>query len=65
MQLIRGDGQGDWREINEAGAKIQAVTAADVARVAKTYLTRENRCVGVYTRKPSAPAPAKPNQANS
>src|SRR6185369_1532680 len=28
MQLIQNDGRGDWREINEAGPKIQAVTAA-------------------------------------
>ena len=33
MHLIRNDGEGDWREINEAAAKYQAVTAADVQRV--------------------------------
>jgi len=54
MQLIYNDGYGDWREINEAGKKIQAVTAADVKRVANLYLTKENRAVGVYTRKPGA-----------
>lgn len=51
MQLIQNDGLGNWREINEAGPKLQAVTAADVQRVAKQYFTRENRAVGVYTRK--------------
>ncbi len=51
MQLIQNDGLGDWREINEAGPKIQAVTAADVQRVAKQYFTRENRAVAIYTRK--------------
>ncbi len=51
MQLIHNDGLGDWREINEAGPKHQAVTAADVKRVANTYLTKENRNVAVYTRK--------------
>jgi len=67
MHLIRNDGLGDWREINEAGHKIQAVTAADVMRVAKEYLTKENRTVGIYTRKPgpagtpkSPPTPAEP-----
>ena len=56
MHLIQNDGQGDWREINEAGPKIQAVTAADVKRVANEYFSKENRTVGVYTRKPgSAP----------
>ena len=28
MHLIRNDGAGDWREINEAGPKIQAVTGS-------------------------------------
>ena len=52
MHLIRNDGEGDWREINEAGPKIQAVTAADVKRVASNYFTKENRAVAIYTRKP-------------
>jgi predicted Zn-dependent peptidase len=51
MHLIQNDGEGDWHEINAAGPKIQAVTAADVRRVANTYLTRENRTVALYTRK--------------
>ncbi len=42
---------GDWRAINESGAKYQAVTAADVQRVVKAYLTKENRAVATYTRK--------------
>jgi predicted Zn-dependent peptidase len=55
MQLIQTDGLGDWREINAAAPKLQAVTAADVQRVATKYFTKENRVVGIYTRKPSAP----------
>ena len=51
MNLVQNDGSGYWREINEAGAKVQAVTAADVQRVARQYFTKENRAVGVYTRK--------------
>jgi len=51
LQLIQSDGRGNWREVNEAGAKIQAVTAADVKRVANRYFTKENRAVAVYTRK--------------
>lgn len=58
MHLIQNDGTGDWREINEAGPKIQAVTAADVKRVANQYFTRENRTVAIYTRKAGA-APDK------
>lgn len=66
MQLIMNDGLGDWKEINEAGAQIQAVTAADVKRVAAKYLTRENRTVATYTRKAgqvaSASTAANPGQ---
>jgi predicted Zn-dependent peptidase len=51
MQLIYNDGYGDWREINNAGPKHQAVTAADVRAVVNKYFTRENRTVAIYTRK--------------
>ncbi len=51
MQLIQNEGSGRWQEINEAAAKYQAVTAADVKRVATEYFTKENRAVAVYTRK--------------
>ena len=53
MRLIRADGLGDWKEFNNAGAKHQAVTAADVKRVVAEYFTKENRSVAVYTRKPA------------
>ncbi|MDO8349268.1 MAG: pitrilysin family protein, partial [Planctomycetota bacterium] len=55
-QLFFHEGFGDWREINESGPKIQAVTAADVQRVARSYLTRENRSVATYTRKATSGA---------
>lgn len=54
QQLIRTDGNGHWQEINEAGAKIQAVSGADVQRVAKAYFAKENRSVCTYTRKAGA-----------
>jgi predicted Zn-dependent peptidase len=54
MQLIFNEGLGDWREFNESNKKVQAVTAADVRRVAGTYLTKENRAVAIYTRKAAA-----------
>ena len=50
-QLIQTDGEGDWREINDAGPKIQAVTAEDIMRVTKKYFTMENLFLGIYTRK--------------
>ena len=53
MQLIFNEGKGDWQEINEAGKKIQAVTAGDIKRVAAQYFTKENRAVAIYTRKSS------------
>ncbi len=56
MQLIMNDGNGHWQEINEAGPKLQAVTAADIKRVANAYLTKENRTVAIYTRKPGTTA---------
>ncbi len=58
FQLIFNDGYGDWREINNAGPKIQAVTAADVKSVANRYLTKENRSVAIYTRKPADKQPS-------
>ena len=53
MHLIMNDGEGDWREVNDAGDKIQAVTAADVKRVTEKYFTKENRFVSIFTRKKS------------
>jgi len=40
--------------INTRAEKIAAVTAADVQRVARTYLTRENRTVVITNPKPSS-----------
>lgn len=54
FRLIQAEGLGDWREVNDAGRRVQAVTAEDVQRVARKYLNRENRAVAVYRRKPSA-----------
>jgi predicted Zn-dependent peptidase len=61
MQLIHNDGLGDWEAINNDGPKLQAVTAADIKRVAEKYFTRENRCVAVYTRKAGKEAGADPD----
>lgn len=64
-QIIYYDGEGDWHEINAEGAKIQAVTAADVKRVANEYFTKENRTVAIYTRKPGTKPSEKSKQAAS
>jgi predicted Zn-dependent peptidase len=42
----------DWREINEGPAKYEAVTAADIRRVAHRYFKETNRSVATYRRKP-------------
>jgi len=52
MAIMRAEGTGGWREINAAGPRLQAVTAADIQRVAKKYFTKINRAVAIYTRKP-------------
>lgn len=56
MQLIQNEGSGNWREVNEAFPKFEAVTVADVQRVAKKYFTKENRSVALYSRKPGTGA---------
>jgi predicted Zn-dependent peptidase len=56
VQLMVYDALGDWHYINNAAEKADAVTPADVQRVAQTYLTKENRTVGVFLRKEGAAA---------
>jgi predicted Zn-dependent peptidase len=45
------DGTADWRRADQIDDAVQAVTAADVQRVANTYFTKENRAVAIWTRK--------------
>lgn len=59
FQLIYNDGLGDWREINAAGPKHQAVTAADIKRVANQYFTKQNSNVAIFTRKAAPSAESK------
>ena len=56
LQLGYYEGLGTWEEINDAPKKIDAVTADDIQRVAKTYFTEKNRSVATYTRKAGAAA---------
>jgi predicted Zn-dependent peptidase len=51
LQLMFYDALGDWTYLNESPAKIQAVTAEDVQRVAKQYFPAEGRNVMWYHRK--------------
>ena len=63
--LVRDAGRG-WKTINTDPARFQAVTAEDVRRVARTYLTPENRTVALYYTKEPEPgkAPADPSLAS-
>ncbi|HOS94011.1 MAG TPA: pitrilysin family protein, partial [Armatimonadota bacterium] len=60
MQLAVMDAIIDWREVIEAPAKIKAVTADQVAEVAKKYLIRDNSTVGWVTTKPMPAGQASP-----
>jgi predicted Zn-dependent peptidase len=52
--LLRDNGRG-WETINTDPARVQAVTAEDIRRVANTYFKQENRTVGIfYTKKAAA-----------
>jgi len=54
IRLMNYDALGDWRYINTSPELADAVTADDIQRAAKAYLTRENRTVGVFLRKAGA-----------
>lgn len=54
IQLAYCEALGGWEEINENPKKLQAVTAADIQRVAKKYFDPSNRSVATYVRKASA-----------
>src|SRR5712691_7761728 len=56
IQLMIYDGFGDWRYINTYAEEVDRVTAADLQRAARQYLTKENRAVGVFLRKEGSPA---------
>jgi len=56
IQLLYYDGLGDWKYINSYADEVDAVTAADLQRVARTYLTNEQRTVAIFLRKEPAPA---------
>lgn len=60
MQLAVMDAIIDWREVIEAPAKIKAVTADQVAEVAKKYLIQDNSTVGWVTTKPMPAGQASP-----
>jgi predicted Zn-dependent peptidase len=57
LQLMVNEAYGDWNEMNAGPKKLEAVTAADVQRVAQTYLVKENQATALISRKAgSAPS---------
>jgi predicted Zn-dependent peptidase len=62
FQLVRNEALGDWRLINTSAELADAVTAADLQRVAQQYLTKQNRTVATFLRKEGAP-PDDPEMA--
>jgi predicted Zn-dependent peptidase len=50
IQLAFAETLLDWREINEGPAKYEAVTAADIRRVANEYFKPTNRSVATFVR---------------
>jgi predicted Zn-dependent peptidase len=63
VQLGLFEALGGWEYINESPAKLQAVTAADIQRVANEYFEETNRSVAIYNRKADAPAAEDPELA--
>jgi predicted Zn-dependent peptidase len=63
IQLAQAEALGDWSEINKESAKVQAVTAEDIKRVANQYFDKTNRSVATYTRKAGATVAADPELA--
>jgi predicted Zn-dependent peptidase len=51
VQLAFSEAVLDWQEINKGPAKYEAVTAADIRRVANKYFKDTNRSVATYRRK--------------
>lgn len=57
--LAEAEGAGSYRDLLEEPAQLQAVTAADVQRVARQYLVKEGMNTLVYRRKPAPVREAK------
>lgn len=54
-----------WQRAFELLDEIKQVTPEDIQRVAKTYLTQDNRTVGWYVSTPDGPVPPKPANSGS
>lgn len=52
VQIGYTEAKGGWEYLNTAPARLQAVTAEDIKRVANKYFDLKNRSVAIYKRKP-------------
>ena len=52
-----------WRRVDQFVERIRAVTAKDIQRVAKQYLTQDNRTVGILVPLPPKPPESSPSPA--
>jgi predicted Zn-dependent peptidase len=59
VQLLTRDAYRGWQTINTDPKRVEAVTPADIQRVARTYLTAENKTVGIYYTKSGSPSAEK------
>ncbi len=50
-RYVLAEGRGTWSDADRVDAAVQALTPADIQRVAQRYFTRENRTVAIWTRK--------------
>jgi hypothetical protein len=62
VQLGMYENMDGWEQINEHPKRLDAVTAADIQRVAQEYFEASNRTVGLYYRKAGA-SPVDPELA--
>ena len=65
LALGQAEMAGSWQWLTTYLARIAAVTASDVQRVARTYLTTENRTVGILDPLPIQEGAVQPPPAAS
>lgn len=63
FQLLIADSGRGWQTLNTDPARLQAVTADDIKRVASTYFAPENRTVAIYYTKKGAATEEDPLMA--
>ena len=63
VQILLRDANRGWATINTDPARVQAITPADIQRVANKYFTPENRTVAVYRTKQAAAGAAAEDPA--